>query len=429
MNVRIVAACLNSFLALAPFGLSQDSNQTRQPPSPRQTASAQSSNDSLPKALLRIQTELRQIAEDINAVDARLLQESGSGKGKEVSILTKFHQLLKNDDPAKSIRDFLHASQDSLRWESCLKSGRLYRNLAAEIFVIRKTPIPESGQATGQPTLGDEFAQTAQLFFLARMISELEVQYGAFQIQAEAAPVAERSELWQKMHEAFRHDDQILLAKLRAFLASAGESPNQVAVRVLSHAQKTSPLAATTIVQSMAILNAAGDVWKLTEIPGINPVFLSGLECGKRAMNSVPVAGFQAALLQAFNCRASVDGSSVQAFAMHAPQPVEASSKAPPSGSNEIPHSRDIFRLPTERELQDLQSQDSQVDTVPTAPSQPPAFGVSNTPVKRPKIPSWWIRCACPTDHPDAGMVVEGVRWHAPVLQCPNPLLRRLEVK
>jgi hypothetical protein len=96
-----------------------------------------------------------------------------------------------------------------------------------------------------------------------------------------------------------------------------------------------SPWAAATIVESMAILNAAGDVWKLAEIPGINPAFLSALECEKRAMNSVPVAGSQAALRQFLNCRASADASSVQAFAADPPQPVETTSKAPPSGPSE----------------------------------------------------------------------------------------------
>ena len=148
MNVRIVAACLNSILALAPFGLSQDSNQTRQPPSPPQTSSAKSSNDSLPKALLRIQTELRQIAEDINAVGARMLHESVNGSDQTVSMAPKIQELLNNDDPAMLIRDFFHSSRDRLLWESCLKSGKLYRNLAAEIFGARRTRTPESGQAT-----------------------------------------------------------------------------------------------------------------------------------------------------------------------------------------------------------------------------------------------------------------------------------------
>jgi hypothetical protein len=203
-------------------------------------------------------------------------------------------------------------------------------------------------------------------------------------------------------------------------------------VRVLFQAQKTSPSAAATIVESMAILSPAVDVWKLADVPGINPGFLSALECEKRVINSFPVAGSRAAFLQAFSCRRSADGSSVQAFPgsrTHPAQSIETSSKAPQSGPNLVPHNRDIFRLPTGKELQDLQRQDSTPDSTPTAPSQPPTFGVSNTPVKRPKIPSWWIRCACPDDHPDAGIVFEGIRWHAPVLQCPNPELRRLEVK
>jgi hypothetical protein len=422
MSVRTTTTLLNVFLALASLGLSQAGQQ----PLPTRTAAVESSNDSLPKAFQRIQVELKQTAEDIATVDASMSQQSRNGGSPTVTTASRIRELLKDDDPAMLIRDFLDATQDRLRFESCLKSGKLYRNLAAEIF---RTPLPEAGQATGKSTLGDSFAQVAQLFFLSRMIPELALQYGEFQSRTKAVPDAKQVELWQKLREALRHDDQLLLAKLSAFLASAGESPNRFAVRVLSQAHKTSPWAAATIVESMAILNAAGDVWKLAEIPGINPVFLTALECEKRAMNSVPVAGFQAALRQSLNCRASADGSSVQAFAAHPPQPVESTSKAPPSGPNESPHSRDIFRLPTEKELKDLQSQDSTVDTAPTSPSQPSGFGVSNTPVKRPKIPSWWIRCACPSDHPDAGIVFEGVRWHAPVLQCPNPELRRLEVK
>jgi hypothetical protein len=365
---------------------------------------------------------LKQIAEDIGSVDARMLKESHNGHAQTVSTASRVHELLKNDDPAMLIRDFISAAQDRLLFESCLKSGKLYRSLAGEIF---KTHLPE----TGQPTLGVEFAQTAQLFFLSRMISEWELLYGELQSRTKAVPDAKQAELWQRLREALRHDDQVLLAKVSAFLASAGESPNRFAIRVLSQAQTTSPSAAATIVESMAILNSAGDVWNLTEVPGINPVFLSALECEKRAMNSVPAAGFQSALLQGFSCRTAADGSSLQAFTTHPTPSVEPTSKAPVPGPNEIPHNRDIFRLPTKKELQDLQNQDSKGGTIPTPPSEPSGFGVSNTPVKRPKIPSWWIRCACPSDHPDAGIVFEGIRWHAPVLQCPNPELRRLEVK
>jgi hypothetical protein len=422
MNVRIATALLPIFLVLASLGLSQAPHQ----PSPTPTTSVDSGNGSLPKALQRIQTELRQIAEDINTVDSKMLQKSRNSSDPTASIAPRIHELLKNDDPASLIRDFLGISQDRLLFEACLKSGKLYRSLAAEIFRI--SPV-QPGQRVGQPTLDDEFVQTAQLFFLSRMIPELEIHYGTFQTQAKAVPEAGRAELWYRLKEALSHDDQLLVGKLSALLAPSGESPNHFAARVLSQAQKTSPSAAATIVESMAILSPAEDVWKLAEIPGINPVFLSALECQKQVMNSVPVAGFRPALLQAYSCRTSADGSPVQAFTKPSPQPIETTSKAPLSGPTEIPQGRDIFRVPTEKELQDLQNEDSKVDPVPMAPSQPSGFGVSNTPVKRPKIPSWWIRCACPSDHPDAGIVFEGVRWHAPVLQCPNPELRRLEVK
>lgn len=412
MSVRIEGAILYSFLVLTPLGLSQNADQT------------------VPNVLLRLQTELGQIADDLNTVDARLLEQSGA-KGDAVTIPTSVRRVLKIEDPAIGIRDFLQAYQDRLRWDLCLKSAKLYRNLAAEILEPRKINRAERGQGIDQQILGEGFTQAAQLFFLSRMIPELELQYGVLQSRTKMVQGAEAAGLWEKLRQALRHDDEILLGKLSTFLSTAGESPKQFAVKVLAQAQNTSPSAAATVVRSMATLNPADDVWKLAEIPGINAAFLSALECEKRAMNSVPVAGFQAALLQSFNCRNSHNGSPLQAFTASPTRPAkspETSSKAPPSGLKEVPQREGIFRLPTDKELQELQNQDSPVD-VPTAPRQPPSFGVSNTPVKRPKIPSWWIRCACPSDHPDAGVVFEGIRWHAPVLQCPNPELRRLEVK
>lgn len=429
MSVRIARVFFYSFLILTPLGLSQNPNHTQQR-TPRQTTSVDALSNAVPNALLRLQMELEQLADDLNTVDARLLQQSGA-KSDAVAIPTRVHRLLKIEDPASGIRDFLQASQDRLRWDLCLKSGKLYRNLAAEVFEPRKIPRTESGQGIDQQILGKEFTQAAQLFFLSRMIPKLELQYGVIQSRTEMVQGADPAELWDKLRQALRHDDELLLGKLSAFLSTAGESPNQLAVKVLAQAQNISPSAATTVVRSMATLSPAGDVWKLAEIPGINPAFLSALECEKRALNSVPVGGFQAALLQAFNCRNSDNGSPLQAFTASptrlAKSP-ETSSKAPPSESKGVPQREGIFRLPTDKELQELQNQDSPSD-MPTAPGQPPSFGVSNTPVKRPKIPSWWIRCACPSDHPDAGIVFEGIRWHAPVLQCPNPELRRLEVK
>jgi hypothetical protein len=248
------------------------------------------------------------------------------------------------------------------------------------------------------------------------MIPELELQYRELQRPAKTTPDADQAELWPRFRHALRQDDQLLLGKLIALLSSTGDSPNQLAIRVLSQAQRTSPSLESTIVASMAILGSVADVWKLADVPGINPDFLNALECEKRALNGVPAAGARAALLQAFKCKTSADGSSVQAFTRSQANParsIDTSSKAPASVPAKDPHRPEIFRLPTEKELQDLQRQDSKSDTVPAAPGQPPAFGVSNTPVKRPKILSWWIRCACPSDHPDAGIVFEEIRWHA----------------
>ena len=77
MSVRTATTLSNVFLAFAFLGLSHAGQQ----PLPTRTASVESSNDALPKALQKIQMELKQIAEDINTVDARMFQESGSGKG------------------------------------------------------------------------------------------------------------------------------------------------------------------------------------------------------------------------------------------------------------------------------------------------------------------------------------------------------------
>jgi len=367
MSARIATVLLHFLVALAVLGLSQGGQQ----PLPTQAASVESSYDSLPKALQRIQMELKQIVEDIKTVEASLLRKSDNGRDQAVPSAPKIHELLKNGDPVTLIRDFLDASPDRLLFELCLKSGKLYRNLAAEIF---SPNLPETGEQTGKPTL-DAFAQKAQLLFLSRMILELEVRYGEFQTQATAISGAERAEFWQRLRKALRHDDQLFLGKLSAFLASAGKSPYQFAVRVLSQAQKTSPSTAATIVESMAILSPAGDDWKLADIPGINPAFLSALECEKQVMNSAPMEGFHAALLKALDCRNSENGSAVQAFAAsqtRSAKSPETSSKAPLFAPNEVPHKGDIFRLPSEKELQDLQKQDSNVDTVPTAPSQPP---------------------------------------------------------
>src|SRR6185503_1154964 len=105
MSVRTATTLLNAFLALASVGLSQAGQQ------PLPTA-VESSNDSTPKAFQRIQVELKQTAEDIATVDASMSQQSRNGGSPTVSTASRIRDLLKNDDPAMLIREFLDATQD-----------------------------------------------------------------------------------------------------------------------------------------------------------------------------------------------------------------------------------------------------------------------------------------------------------------------------
>ena len=417
-------------LALSSTTLVRGGSQTPQESTPSKATSPASNDSSLRKALGRVQLDLKQLAMDIKTLGTRMLQQTRNSDTQD-STAAKVHGLLKNSDPATLIQEFVEAPQDRGRWEACLKSGRLYRNLAAAIFAKPTRRTPDGSRTEGQPIARNELDQLAQLFFLSRMIPELELQYAGLQTEPTTATDADQKS-WQSLWEALRQDDQAFLGEAKLLLSSTGELSNQFVVRILSDAEKTSPAAASTILRSMAILDPVGNVWKLATIPGIAPDFLAALECERSAMEGAVAADFRGAVIRAVNCRGSADGRTSQAFA--APpvlpaQPTQNGSKTPTPASAEAPLGRDIFHLPTEKELQDLQGQGSSGDTTPKAIGQPPTFGVSNTAVKRPKIPSWWIRCACPSDHPDAGIVFEGVRWHAPVLQCPNPELRRLEVK
>ena len=38
----------------------------------------------------------------------------------------------------------------------------------------------------------------------------------------------------------------------------------------------------------------------------------------------------------------------------------------------------------------------------------------------QPQIPAGWVPCECPADHPKAGIFVNGVQYHTPLLRCPK---------
>jgi hypothetical protein len=143
--------------------------------------------------------------------------------------------------------------------------------------------------------------------------------------------------------------------------------------------------------------------------------------------------GSDAALIQAGSCRKYADGSYILAFAARRADQAKSIDLVGKSQSSVggFPQDLGVLRPPKE-DLARVPLSPDKEDTKAGAEQRPgESTGTSFTYSARPqpKIPSWWIRCECPDDHPDAGMVVDGVRWHAPVLRCPNPELKRWDLK
>src|SRR5690348_6365430 len=99
MSAGTTTRFLGLFLVFAALGLSQDANPKQEQVPPPPTTSAESSDDSLSKALLRIELNLKQIAEDINAVAGRMPSRHEDRNSPSTPDVLKIHELLKNDDP------------------------------------------------------------------------------------------------------------------------------------------------------------------------------------------------------------------------------------------------------------------------------------------------------------------------------------------
>jgi hypothetical protein len=435
MKVRRSIILLGSVLIAALASPGQGQNQPpQQSPLPKPLTAA-SNNENLKKELFRVQMELNQIAQDLDAIDTRIMlgitNKALSGTSK---IISEVHELLKAHSTGQAIKVFFDSPRNDIKWESCLKTAKLYRSLFEKIFEISQERMPGSEKNPSASSISDESPEVVQLVFLARMMTELELRYSQLQFQLMISPGAKRPELWRQLREALQNDDRTYMEKWNALGAKTGVSPNQFAAKVISDAQKTSETAATAVVEGMGIVNPEGDVWRLADIPGINSDFVRALECDRRAMKDFLATASNAALVQVCSCRNYADGSSVLAFAAKPAGQVKSPDLV---GKTQltlggIPLDSGAVRLSREDLSHQTLSPD-QGDTKAGAEhrqgeSENTTFGVTNLAVPRPKIPSWWIRCACPEDHPNAGMVVDGVRWHAPVLQCPNPELRLREL-
>jgi hypothetical protein len=349
-------------------------------------------------------------------------------------VISEVHRLLTDQSPGTTIKLFLDSPRNDLKWESCLKAVKLYMGLLEKMFEMSTERIPQDPKPISPSFAGDALSEVARLAFLARMTADLELRQVDLQSSLMVTPDLRQQRLWHQLREALKNDDRTYLERLKDLLAKSGISPQQFAVKVISDTQKTSQNSVASVVEGLWIVGLGEDSWKLAQLPGINSDFIRALDCDQKAMMDFVTAPSTSALIRACGCRQSAHGSQIVAFAA---KPTDQARFTDPGGKTQLtldglPLDSDSIRLSKKDLAQEPPDPESASTTgeakAPHSDNDNTTFGVTNSAVRRPKIPSWWIRCACPEDHPDAGLVVDGVRWHAPVLQCPNPELRLREL-
>ncbi len=391
-------------------------------------------DESAKELLARLELELNQLTRDMDAVDAEMKQAIADRPSMEKSRI-KGHELLKNCQPGQIIQDFFNASSNELRWGLCLKTGKLYMGLLDLIFETNHHPPIGQGKNGLQSPMVDEYSEVIQLSFLARMMAELELRYSQIQIQGKKSPDEKEQERWRLLRSSLWKDDQSHLDQLKTLLAATATSPGQFVTKVIQDARKISLTSVSAVMEGMNTTNHQGDIWRFAEVPGISLDFLQAMSCDKTKMNEFISAGSLVSLIQACNCLYRRDGSSLQAFSA---KPADSARPADLAGTAQAegpktPAEPRTLRLPEGPSILDQLNPDKAYPQAggDTRQGEKSAgnFGATYTPVPQQKIPPGWIRCECPDDHPDAGMVVNGVRWHAPVLHCPNPELKIRELK
>ncbi|MFN8008448.1 MAG: hypothetical protein U0V70_15785 [Terriglobia bacterium] len=318
-----------------------------------------------------------------------------------------------------------------------MKTAKLYRGLAEKTFQSERELKANWSKPQSKETAASQYSYLVQLLFLARTATELQLRYSEFQSFLLASPNPKQQDMWRGLRQAVENDDRTFRARLTQQLAEAGISPPQFAEKTLQGLRQTKPAAASALIEGLTVISREGDIWNLSGIDGINPNFIAALECDRKAVKTFLTTGSNTALEEIRTCRKNSDGTLVLAFESKSASTTpanrsELAGKAQPD-FRELASHPEIYRSPSGEVIHDPLKSDQGGATHdasnPPKDDQVSGFGATFTAVPQPKIPSWWIRCMCPSDHPDAGMVVNGVRWHAPVLQCPNPELKRWEVK
>src|SRR5207249_5256066 len=111
------------------------------------------------------------------------------------SIILKIHELLKNHSTGRAIKAFVDSPRSDLKWESCLKTGKLYMGLLEKVFEMSKESMPGDETPRSASSIADESPQAVQLVFLARMLTELELRYSELQSQLMTKPDVKQQEL------------------------------------------------------------------------------------------------------------------------------------------------------------------------------------------------------------------------------------------
>jgi hypothetical protein len=163
--------------------------------------------------------------------------------------------------------------------------------------------------------------------------------------------------------------------------------------------------------------------YDLQKIPGINPDFIEALQRCSQATNVATTAGYIAAM----TCNKYPDGSYIPAFlgpgdGLGNPSPVDFNNSLSRAQQNQDAASQQLQQ--TQAQVNDLQTQISQAQAQVTstrqsiADARQPISAPTRLGLPTPRIPAGWVPCTCPDQHPHAGLLVNGTRYHSAALNC-----------
>jgi hypothetical protein len=382
----------------------------------------------------RIRNKLNLIAETLQALSARMRQTNEQHSANGISALIKnVIALQQKSNPADFINEFLSSSDNALRWDACLKAGKFYLSVLDEIFGMSGSNKPANPAIPLPASLIEETPEILQVLFLTRIAAEYEIREAGLHISLMAQPKVGQLKQWQMLFLAFQKDDRSNLKKMNLEVTKAGIPPRLFAAKLISPVRDANPEAAAMIVEGMGIVDPAGSIWKPQEIPEMNPDFIRVLACDREAMGEFTNSDFSNLFPRFVLCRGKGNPSFPEAFAHHVTAKSIDEVKTNPPADFAPSTGQPQLRLPQNDLPWETPRYEVKIDKNKTnqTPDQN-SVGTHNIVIAAPpidNIPVGWIRCECPDDHPNAGRLINGIRWHAPVLTCPNPDIKRWEVK